>query len=165
MKCKSIYGAVVAGLLMMAPAYASSDYPSLYERAKQEGKFNTFLEAAQAADLAKALQDETATWTILAPTDDAFARLPADTLERLLKPENKQELVMILKGHIIPGKVYASAWANEKASVKTEAGSSVVIDGSGNPFKVNNADIVTLNVTADNGMIHVIDEVLLPPSS
>lgn len=102
---------------------------------------------------------------MLAPTDAAFASLPAGTVDRLLKPENKEELAVLLQNHMIPGVVFASGWANEKNKVKTKGGGEVVVDGTGSLFMVNDARVIRLNVLATNGMIHAIDEVLLPPGS
>lgn len=161
---KTIGAAAAASLMMMSAAWASSDYPNLLERAEQEGNFKTFVAAVRAADLEGELKG-TDNWTILMPTDEAFAQLPDGTVERLMKPENKGELVGLLKGHMVPGKVFASTWANEKIPVKTKAGHEQSIDGSGNPFKVNEASVIRLNVYATNGLIHVVDQVLTPSAS
>lgn len=161
---KSIAGAVAMGLLMVGSAQASPNSQNLYERAEREGNFKTFLAAVEAADLASALQGSE-NWTVLAPTDDAFAGLPAGTVERLLKPENKEELTALLKNHMIPGSILASTWANEKVSVKTKAGNELMVDGTGSPFMVGDAQVITMNIPAENGTIHAIDGVLLQPSS
>lgn len=164
MMWKSLAGAAVAGLMMAGPASAASSYPNLYEKAAQEGEFETFLKAVKAADIDAALRGSD-NYTVLAPTDAAFASLPAGTLDRLLKPDNRDELTALLKNHIIPGTVFASTWANEKLSVPTKGGAEILVDGTGNPFRINEADVVKLNVAASNGMIHAVDEVLLSPSS
>jgi uncharacterized surface protein with fasciclin (FAS1) repeats len=161
---KSIVGAFALGLLMALPAHADTAYPNIVERAEREGTFKTLLNAVRAAGLEDQLKGEKM-WTVLAPTDEAFSSLPDGTMERLMKPENKEELTTILKGHILPGKVYASEWANERVAVKTETGNEVNVDGTGNSFTVNDANIIRLNVSAGNGLIHVIDQVLMAPSS
>jgi uncharacterized surface protein with fasciclin (FAS1) repeats len=161
---KSITVAVALGLLMSLPAQAGTGYPNLLERIEREGTFKTFVKALGAAGLANDLTGSES-WTVLAPTDEAFGQLPAGTIDGLLKPENKDNLAEMLKGHLIPGKVFASTWANEKVRLKTQAGDEVAVDGSGYPFLVNDARIIRLNVGAANGMIHVIDQVLLPPAS
>ena len=124
------------------------------------GSFKTLLAAATAAGLADALKGE-APLTVLAPTDEAFAKLPADTLAALLKPENKDALAGILKLHIISGRVYSDQ-ALKMASGATLSGESVkfaVVDGKA---KVNNAKLVKTDINASNGVIHIIDAVLLP---
>jgi uncharacterized surface protein with fasciclin (FAS1) repeats len=164
MMWKSISGAVAMGLLLVGPAQASPEFPNLYERAERDGNFKTFLAAVEAADLAGALQGSES-WTVLIPTDDAFADLPAGTVDRLLKPENKAELTALLKNHMIPGSIFASTWASEKVPVKTKAGNELIVDGTESPFMVGEAQIITMNIPAKNGTIHAIDGVLLQPSS
>ena len=161
---KSIAGAVVVGLLVVGPAQASQADPNLYERVESDDSFSTFLAAVKAADMAEALQGDDSL-TVLAPTNEAFAKLPDGTVDRLLKPENKDELVALLKNHIIPGSTWASTWANEKVAVKTQGGSEITIDATGSPFKVGEAQIVTKNIPAENGMIHAIDGVIVEASS
>ena len=164
MMWKSIAGAAAMGLLLVGPVKAAQEEPNLYEQAETAGSYATFLSAVNAAGLADALKGDDS-WTVLAPTDDAFAALPEGTVERLLKPENKDELVAVLSHHLIPGKNFASTWANERVAVKTKGGEEVMIDGSGSPFMVGEAEIVTKNIPAENGVIHGINGVLLPPSS
>lgn len=101
-------------------------------------------------------------YTVFAPTDEAFAKLPKGTLESLLKPENKQKLVAILTYHVIPGKVMAKDVKSGK--VKTASGSSFKMKVSKKGVWVDNAKIVATDVKADNGVIHVIDTVILPKS-
>ncbi|HUU67744.1 MAG TPA: fasciclin domain-containing protein [Methyloceanibacter sp.] len=147
----------------MGPAYASPASPNLYERAEREGNFKTFLAAVKAADMAEALKGDEV-WTVFVPTDDAFAGLPAGTVDRLLKPENKAELTALLKNHLIPGSIFASTWANEKVPVKTKAGNELMVDGTGSPFLVGDAQVIRMNIPAENGTIPAIDGVLLQPS-
>lgn len=121
--------------------------------------------AVNAAGLSDALKGSEE-WTVFAPTDEAFAALPDGTVERLLEPDSKDELVALLKNHIIPGKNFVSQWANEKVAVETKAGSNIEVDGmTGNPFLVGDAHIVRKNIPASNGMIHALDGVLIPAES
>ena len=121
--------------------------------------------AVNAAGLSDALKGSEE-WTVFAPTDEAFAALPDGTFERLLEPDSKDELVALLKNHIIPGKNFVSQWANEKVAVETKAGSNIEVDGmTGNPFLVGDAHIVRKNIPASNGMIHALDGVLIPAES
>ncbi len=128
--------------------------------ASKAGSFKTLLAAAKAAGLVDALKGD-APLTILAPTDEAFAKLPAATLASLLKPENKDALAGILKLHIISGRVFSDQ-ALKMASGPTLSGESVkfaIVDGKA---KVNNAGLIKTDIDASNGVIHVIDTVLLP---
>ena len=121
--------------------------------------------AVNAAGLSDALKGSEE-WTVFAPTDEAFAALPDGTVERLLEPDSKDELVALLKNHIIPGKNFVSQWANERVAVETQAGSNIEVDGmTGNPFLVGDAHIVRKNIPASNGMIHALDGVLIPAES
>ena len=164
MMWKSIAGATALSLMVVGGAQASQA-PNLYERANGDGSFKTFVAAFNAAGLSDALKGGEE-WTIFAPTDEAFAALPDGTVERLLEPENKDELVILLKNHIIPGKSFVSEWANGKVAVQTKAGNAIEIDGAtGNPLTVDDAQIVRKNIPAANGMIHALDGVLLPPAS
>ena len=130
--------------------------------AASAGSFNTLLAAVGAAGLADVLSSE-GPFTVFAPTDAAFAALPAGTVENLLKPENKADLAAILTYHVVPGRVYADQALAAK-SAKTVQGEKVNIAvKSGKPM-VENANIVATDIDASNGVIHVIDAVILPPS-
>ncbi|MCA9123795.1 MAG: fasciclin domain-containing protein [Planctomycetaceae bacterium] len=129
--------------------------------ADKAGAFKTLLAAAKAAELAEALSGK-GPFTVFAPSDEAFAKLPAGTVETLLKPENKDKLAAILKHHVVSGRLYSEdALAAKKA--KTLEGSEIHISVSGGQAKINNANLVTIDLDASNGVIHVIDSVLLPP--
>ena len=117
--------------------------------------------AAGRAGLVDALKGE-GPLTVFAPTDAAFAALPAGTVETLLKPENKDQLAAILKLHVIPGKVKSKDLAGKTLTAET-LGGTVAIDGT-NGVKVNDATVTTADIKASNGIIHVIDKVLLPAS-
>jgi uncharacterized surface protein with fasciclin (FAS1) repeats len=129
--------------------------------ATNAGSFKTLLAAAQAAGLAEALAGK-GPLTVFAPTDEAFAKLPAGTVESLLKPENKAKLVAILKYHVVSGRVFSEqAVAAQKA--ETLQGDTVKISVTGGKAKVNDANLVATDINASNGVIHVIDSVILPP--
>ena len=134
----------------------------IVETAKAAGSFGTLLAAAEAAGLVGALQGE-GPLTVFAPTDAAFAALPAGTVENLLKPENKEQLAGILKMHVIAGKVTSDQLIGQSMSADTLNG-AVTVDGTGSSVMVNDATVVTADVKASNGVIHVIDKVLLPAS-
>lgn len=129
--------------------------------AEKAGKFNTLLAAVKAAGLAETLSGK-GPFTVLAPTDEAFAALPEGTVESLLKPENKQQLIAVLKYHVIPGRVY-SQQALEAGHAKTLQGAKVSFDKQGKNATVNGAKLVATDVDASNGVIHIIDAVILPP--
>jgi uncharacterized surface protein with fasciclin (FAS1) repeats len=125
------------------------------------GSFNTLVAAVQAAGLVETLQGQ-GPFTVFAPTDEAFKKLPAGTVESLLKPENKKKLVAILTYHVVPGKVMAADVKTMKA--ETVNGQSVQLAVSTKGVKVDNAKVVKTDVLASNGVIHVIDQVILPKS-
>ncbi len=131
------------------------------ETAAAAKSFNTLLAAAKAAGLAEVLGGQ-GPFTVFAPTDEAFAKLPAGTVESLLKPENKDKLVNILKYHVVSKRVYSEE-ALKAGSAKTLEGNTVTISANGGG-KVNNAKLVATDVDASNGVIHIIDTVLMPPA-
>jgi uncharacterized surface protein with fasciclin (FAS1) repeats len=133
--------------------------PTIVETAVAAGSFNTLVAAVKAAGLVDTLSGP-GPFTVLAPTDDAFAKVPSATLDSLLKPEGKEQLVKILTYHVIPGKVLSSQVV-KLTSAKTVEGQDVAIDAS-NGVKINNATVVKADIECDNGVIHVIDTVLLP---
>lgn len=135
---------------------------TLPEVAANAKSFGTLLAAVTAADLAETLSGP-GPFTVFAPTDEAFSKLPKGTVETLLKPENKSQLIDVLTYHVVPGRVYATdALRAEKA--KTVQGGSVKIAASGDSARVNNATLLATDIDAANGVIHVIDQVLLPPT-
>ena len=131
----------------------------IVDTAVAAGSFNTLVAAVTAADLVGTLKGE-GPFTVFAPTDDAFAKLPAGTVEELIKPENKAKLASILTLHVVSGKVMSSDITGpmNPASVN---GETLSID-TANGVTVNDAKVVTADVEASNGVIHVIDTVLLP---
>ena len=126
------------------------------------GSFNTLVAAIKAAGLVDALQAK-GPFTVFAPTDAAFAALPAGTLDSLLKPENKEKLKSILLYHVVPGKVMSSDLKGT-INAKTLEGQTVQIVAGASGVTVNGAKVVSADVAASNGVIHVIDAVILPPA-
>ena len=124
------------------------------------GDFTTLVTAIKAAGLVETLKGK-GPFTVFAPTDEAFAKLPAGTVENLLKPENKQKLASILTYHVVPGKVMASEVV-KLADAKTVNGQSLTITVEGEMVMVDSAKVVKTDIECSNGVIHVIDAVVLP---
>jgi len=134
----------------------------IVDTAVAAGSFKTLAAALQAAGLVETLKGA-GPFTVFAPTDAAFAKLPAGTVENLLKPENKAQLAAILTYHVVPGNVLAAQVVTMNgADVKTVNGQTVKIGVMGGKVTVNGANVVTTDVKASNGVIHVIDTVILP---
>ncbi|GIT87080.1 MULTISPECIES: fasciclin domain-containing protein [Roseobacter] len=129
--------------------------------AASNGNFNTLVAAVQAAGLEDTLRSE-GPFTVFAPTDAAFAALPAGTVEDLLLPENKDKLVGILTYHVIPGAVMAADVSGASTDVATVNGALLTVDGTGDGVVVGGANVTAADIKASNGVIHVIDKVLLP---
>lgn len=132
----------------------------IIDTASAAGSFNTLVAAVEAADLTDTLRSK-GPFTVFAPTDDAFAKLPAGTVESLLRPENKAKLQAILTYHVVSGKVM-SGDAAKLSSAKTVNGESFKISRSGNGLMVDDANIVKADINTSNGVIHVIDRVIMP---
>lgn len=128
--------------------------------AESAGMFSTLLTAAQAAGLVPALTGDTEL-TVFAPTDEAFAALPEGTVKMLLKPENKSKLAAVLKYHVVPGRVYARD-AVKAGTAKTLNGQNIVLDIADGQLRVDGANIIKTDIDASNGVVHVIDRVILP---
>ncbi len=134
----------------------------IVDTAVADGRFKTLVAAVQAAELVDTLKGE-GPFTVFAPTDDAFAALPAGTLDELLKPENKQQLTDILLYHVVSGKVMA-AEAAKLTSAPTVLGKDIAIKSDMGSVYINEAKVIITDIETSNGVIHVIDAVLLPPS-
>ena len=147
----------VASLVIIPSAAAQQD---IVDTAVGAGSFNTLAAALKAAGLVDTLKG-TGPFTVFAPTDEAFAKLPAGTVENLLKPENREKLRAILTYHVVAGKVMA-ADVVKLTSAKTVQGSAVKIATAGGKVKVDNANVVKTDIGASNGVIHVIDTVIMP---
>ncbi|WP_454598127.1 fasciclin domain-containing protein [Qipengyuania sp. SM2507] len=138
----------------------SSATHDIVDTAVAAGTFKTLVAAVTAADLGATLKGE-GPFTVFAPTDDAFAKLPAGTVEDLVKPENKAKLAAILTYHVMAGKVMAADVVGQKLEPATVNGATLHVDGS-DGVTVNGANVVTADIDCTNGVIHVIDAVLIP---
>ncbi|MDX2183296.1 MAG: fasciclin domain-containing protein [Gemmatimonadaceae bacterium] len=156
---KLAFALAAAATVALAPA-AQAQTKDIVETAVAAGSFNTLAAALKAAGLVETLKGK-GPFTVFAPTDEAFKKLPAGTVESLLKPENKAKLTAILTYHVVAGKVLAKDVKPGK--VKTVNGASAEVMAHGNMLMLNNAGIVKTDVQASNGVIHVIDAVILPP--
>ncbi|QJB70777.1 fasciclin domain-containing protein [Parasphingorhabdus halotolerans] len=143
-----------------ADHYAKAPSVDIVDTAVAAGSFKTLTAAVQAAGLEATLRSA-GPFTVFAPTDEAFAKLPAGTVETLLKPENKDQLVSILTYHVLSGKVYSKSLAGKQIEVATVQGTTVSVDGT-DGVKVDNANVVKADIKTSNGVIHVIDTVLMP---
>ena len=158
-KCFNIVSIALIALFVSIGA-ASATSKNIVETAVQSGKFNTLVAAIKAAGLVNTLNGK-GPFTVFAPTDTAFSKLPAGTVDGLLMPENKSKLVSILAYHVIPGKVMSGDIAGKKISVKTVEGSKISVDAMYG-VKINDSNVVSADIAATNGVIHVIDKVLIP---
>jgi|TARA_B110000908_G_C10235625_1_gene443145 uncharacterized surface protein with fasciclin (FAS1) repeats len=153
---------VLAFIAMVPIAFGSSlaKAQDIVDTAIAAGQFETLVAAVQAAGLVDTLKGE-GPFTVFAPTDAAFAALPEGTVENLLKPENKDQLIAVLTYHVIPGAVMSGDIVGKKLEVATVQGSDLSIDATMG-VKVDNATVVSADIETSNGVIHVIDHVLLP---
>ncbi|QDU29303.1 Immunogenic protein MPT70 precursor [Anatilimnocola aggregata] len=149
--------AVVLGASAIAGAEEKKD---IVDTAVGAGSFKTLVAAVKAADLVETLKGK-GPFTVFAPTDEAFAKLPAGTVESLLKPENKKKLIAVLTYHVVPGKVMAKDVV-KLTEAKTVQGSAVKIVVKEGKVSVDDANVVTTDIETSNGVIHVIDAVILP---
>ena len=147
-------------LVANAGAYKSEKSGDIVDVAVSAGQFETLAAALEAADLVNTLKGD-GPFTVFAPTDEAFAKLPKGTIENLLKPENIDQLTAILTYHVVPGKVYA-ADVVKLESATTVNGSDVMIRANEKGVNVNDARVIKTDIGASNGVIHVIDTVILP---
>ncbi|WP_416799538.1 fasciclin domain-containing protein [Ciceribacter azotifigens] len=159
MKLKTAILAAAIGLAGIQGASAAEK--DIVDTAVEAGQFKTLAAALDAAGLVTTLKGA-GPFTVFAPTDEAFAKLPAGTVEGLLKPENKQKLTEILTYHVVPGKVMAADVAGLDEA-KTVNGKAIDITVDGQSVKVNDASVVKTDIAASNGVIHVIDTVIMPP--
>ena len=166
-----ITGAAVAAFALVAasPAVGQEAYdmaneakPDIVETAVAAGSFNTLAAALEAAGLVETLKGD-GPFTVFAPTDDAFAKLPEGTVETLLKPENKDQLTAVLTYHVVPGKLMASDVLSTDETTTVE-GSPVSFSVTDDGAMIENANIVQTDIETSNGVIHVIDTVILPGS-
>ena len=142
-------------------ATSSQNLGELAQAASTQGSFTILTKAVQAAGLTSNLTSE-GPYTVFAPTDEAFNALPTGTVDNLLKPENKTKLVQLLSYHVVPGRITSSQL--KSGNVKTVAGSNVAVSVSGSGVTVNKAKVVQADIPASNGVVHVVDKVILPPN-
>lgn len=152
--------AALVATVGVSRATANAETKDVVETAVAAGSFKTLARALDAADLVNTLKGS-GPFTVFAPTDEAFAKLPPGTLENLLKPENKETLQRILTYHVVPGKVMAADVARVK-SAKAVNGETISVNAEGGIVRVNDARVVKADIAASNGVIHVIDTVMLP---
>ncbi len=150
----------LAAIVPIAFGSSFAKAQDIVDTAISAGQFGTLVAAIQAAGLVDTLKGE-GPFTVFAPTDEAFAALPDGTVADLLKPENKDQLIAVLTYHVIPGAVMSGDIAGKKLEVATVQGSELSIDASMG-VKVDNATVVSADIETSNGVIHVIDQVLLP---
>jgi len=151
--------AMVAATAIAGPASAQS--MDIVDTAVGAGSFKTLVAAVEAAGLVDTLKGD-GPFTVFAPTDEAFAALPDGTVETLLEPENRDQLTAILTYHVVPDRVMSEALAGQTVTVLTVNGERLTVDGR-DGVKVNDATVVQADIEASNGVIHVVDSVILPP--
>ena len=155
---KSILNTIAA--LPFALIGTTSNALDIVDTAVSAGQFNTLVAAVEAADLVNTLKGD-GPFTVFAPTDEAFAALPEGTVENLLKPENKDQLIAVLTYHVVPGKIMSSDIAGTATMVESVQGSELDVNAT-DGVTVDGATVVTADIETDNGVIHVIDRVVLP---
>ena len=155
----------LAAWIVVAGTFASTlavNAANIVETAIEAGQFKTLVAAVQAADLGGALSGH-GPFTVFAPSDEAFAKLPEGTVETMLKPENRDRLIAVLTYHVVSGKVMAGDIAGKKLSVATLQGNDINVDAMSGGVMINDATVTATDIEASNGVIHVIDRVILPP--
>ncbi|MDH3263748.1 MAG: fasciclin domain-containing protein [Paracoccaceae bacterium] len=150
---------ITAASAVATVAFAAGHSKDIVDTAVEAGSFTTLVAAVEAAGLVETLKGE-GPFTVFAPTDEAFAALPAGTVENLLLPENKDQLVAILTYHVVPGKVMSGDLSNGMMAATAQGGEVTIMTEGG--VMVNDANVVTADIEASNGVIHVIDKVILP---
>ncbi len=148
------------GVIHVIDSVVMPSSKSIVQTALDAGQFKTLAMLLEKASLVGALEGE-GPFTVFAPTDEAFAKIPKETLESLLKPENREMLAGILKYHVVPGRVFSDA-AAKGATVKTLEGSTVTTKSQGGSVMVGKAKVVAADIDAKNGVIHVIETVIMP---
>jgi uncharacterized surface protein with fasciclin (FAS1) repeats len=153
--------ALLAAAIGLAGLGAEAAEKDIVDTAVEAGQFQTLAAALEAAGLVETLKGP-GPFTVFAPTDEAFAKLSAGTVETLLKPENKEQLTAILTYHVVPGKVMSQDVA-EIDEARSVNGKMMDVEVDGSAVKVNDATVTQADIAATNGVIHVIDAVILPP--
>ena len=158
---KTLFAGLLASVVSVSAVAGDMMKKDIVDTAAGAGTFKTLLTAAEAAGLVDALRGE-GPLTVFAPTDDAFAALPEGTVENLLKPENKDQLQAVLTYHVVPGKVMAETVASGNLRKATSLQGDTIDISIENGPKVDGANIIATDIEASNGVIHVIDSVILP---
>ncbi|ODR94672.1 Nex18 symbiotically induced protein [Methyloceanibacter stevinii] len=158
MKVLRLFSTLVLMLFTVSAANAMSK--DIVDTAAGAGQFKTLVAAVKAAGLVDTLKGD-GPFTVFAPTDEAFAKLPDGTVDDLLKPENKDKLVAILTYHVVPGKIMSGDISGKATEVKTVQGDTLNVDAT-DGVKVDKAKVVKADIDASNGVIHVIDTVVMP---
>ena len=157
-----VFGAAACATADSQMGMAPAETPDIVDTAIGAGSFNTLVAAVQAAGLVDTLKSD-GPFTVFAPTDDAFAALPEGTLDSLLKPENKDQLAAILTYHVVPGKVMSGDIAGKALDVATVQGGNLAVNAT-EGVMINDANVINADIETSNGVIHVIDKVVLPAS-
>lgn len=157
---KTITAGAVALALSISAAKAADKMVDIVDTAVAAGSFKTLVTAVKAAGLVDTLKGK-GPFTVFAPTDEAFAKLSAGTVENLLKPENKKQLVAILTYHVVSGKVMSKDIVGKKTMARSVEGGEISVDATDGVI-VDNAKVVKADIEASNGVIHVIDAVIMP---
>ncbi len=160
---KNYIKATMMAIMLSLPVFATSVHAGtkdIVDTAVSAGSFKTLVAAVKAAGLVDTLKGD-GPFTVFAPTDEAFAKLPAGTVEDLLKPENKAKLTAILTYHVLPGKVMSKDIAGKKLGVKTVQGQEVSVNAT-KGVKIDGATVTSADLVTSNGVIHVIDTVIMP---
>ncbi len=162
MRPSALFAALaLAGGIVLAADRAEAQ-ENIVETAAAAGQFGTLLAAAEAAGLVETLAGP-GPLTVFAPTDEAFARLPAGTVDSLLQPQNRDQLVAILTFHVVPGEVTSSDLAGMAVRLETASGRELAVDATTSAVNVGGARLIGADIAASNGVIHVVDRVILPP--
>lgn len=161
-KLSALISTAILAVAATTTAYADNQgvQGDIVDTAVAAGQFNTLAAALEAADLASTLKGE-GPFTVFAPTDEAFAKLPAGTVESLLKPENREQLVGILTYHVVAGEV-SSSEVVKISEATTVNGADIAIAVADGKVRINDATVIAADVDASNGIIHVVDTVILP---
>ena len=157
----SAVAAPLAVFGLAAQAGTDGGAKTIVDTAKEAGQFGVLLAAAEAAGLVETLSGD-GPFTVFAPTDDAFAALPEGTLKQLLRPDGRERLAEILTFHVIPDEITSDDMAGQMKALKTVQGGMIEIDSAGRMTKVQHAAVIQPDIEASNGVIHVIDQVIIP---
>lgn len=157
----SVTTAAVTAVALSSAAFAGGMKKDIVDTAVDAGSFGTLVAAVQAAGLVETLKGD-GPFTVFAPTDEAFAALPEGTVESLLLPENKDQLTAILTYHVVPGKVMSGDLSNNMMASTVEGSDVTIMTEDG--VTVQDANVVTADIETSNGVIHVIDKVIIPGS-